>query len=53
MTFAFNYIKANGGIDTGLSYRYEGIDGKCRFIKANVGASVTVNLRFITHFHTW
>jgi len=41
MDNAFRYIKANGGIDTEESYPYEARDGKCRFKKANIGATVT------------
>ena len=42
MDSAFQYIKANNGIDTEKSYPYEARDGKCRFNKANVGATDTV-----------
>jgi cathepsin L len=41
MDQAFAYIKANGGIDTEISYPYEGVDAKCRFNAANVGANDT------------
>lgn len=41
MDSAFTYIKVNGGIDTETSYPYEGVDGKCRFSTANVGANDT------------
>jgi len=41
MDNAFRYIKANGGIDTEDSYPYEARDGKCRFKKENIGATVT------------
>jgi cathepsin L len=44
MDSAFQYIKANGGIDTEKSYPYEARDGKCRFNKANVGATDTVTM---------
>ena len=43
MDAAFQYIKANEGIDTETSYPYEARDGKCRFNKANVGATDTVS----------
>jgi cathepsin L len=41
MDQAFQYIKANEGIDTEKSYPYEAVDGKCRFKKADVGATDT------------
>ncbi|CAF1384098.1 unnamed protein product [Adineta steineri] len=41
MDSAFQYIKANNGIDTEKSYPYEAQDGKCRFKKENVGATDT------------
>jgi cathepsin L len=44
MDSAFEYIKSNKGIDTEDSYQYEARDGKCRFKKANVGATDTVNI---------
>jgi cathepsin L len=45
MDSAFQYIKANQGIDTESSYPYEARDGKCRFKKQNVGATDTVRRR--------
>jgi cathepsin L len=47
MDSAFQYIKANNGIDTESSYKYEARDGKCRFNKANVGATDTVCIIFV------
>jgi cathepsin L len=41
MDQAFDYIKDNKGIDTEKSYPYEAQDRKCRFKKANVGATLT------------
>jgi cathepsin L len=41
MDSAFQYIKSNKGIDTEASYPYEAVDGKCRFKKADVGATDT------------
>lgn len=41
MDDAFQYIKDNGGIDTEESYPYTARDGRCKFNKANVGATDT------------
>jgi len=41
MDQAFSYIKANKGIDTEESYPYTAEDGKCKFNKATIGATVT------------
>jgi len=38
MDNAFNYVKANKGIDTESSYPYEAKDGRCRFKKDKIGA---------------
>jgi len=38
------YIKANGGLDTEASYPYKAKDEKCRFKKADVGATDTGKL---------
>ncbi|XP_077488617.1 procathepsin L-like isoform X1 [Amblyomma americanum] len=41
MENAFEYIKANGGVDTEESYPYKGIEEDCKFKLADVGATVT------------
>ncbi|KAG9268256.1 cathepsin L1-like [Astyanax mexicanus] len=41
MDQAFEYIKANKGIDTEDSYPYEAVDGDCRFKPDSVGATCT------------
>uniref|UniRef100_A0A8C5HQL9 Cathepsin L1-like n=1 Tax=Gouania willdenowi TaxID=441366 RepID=A0A8C5HQL9_GOUWI len=39
MNQAFEYVKANGGIDTENSYPYEAQDGRCRYNPYTVGAT--------------
>ncbi|KAK7092520.1 procathepsin L-like [Littorina saxatilis] len=41
MDNAFTYIKKNKGIDTEESYSYSGINGRCRFKQASIGATDT------------
>ncbi|XP_034015594.1 cathepsin L1-like [Thalassophryne amazonica] len=41
MDQTFDYIKANGGIDTEDSYPYEAKDGPCRFNHLFIGATCT------------
>jgi len=41
MDQAFDYIKANKGVDTEAAYPYKAVDQKCKFKAADVGATVT------------
>merc|ERR1719318_877142 len=41
MDNAFQYIKANGGIDTESAYPYVGMDEDCHFNKSTIGAEDT------------
>lgn len=48
MDHAFQYVKANDGIDTEESYPYEGFDGLCRFKSDQIGATDTVDMNHST-----
>ncbi|KAH8236958.1 hypothetical protein KR038_001106, partial [Drosophila bunnanda] len=41
MTNAYKYIRDNGGIDTEESYPYKAVNGKCKFNRATIGATIT------------
>lgn len=41
MDQGFEYVIKNGGIDTEESYPYKPEDGKCKFNKANIGATAS------------
>nr|CDJ26735.1 cathepsin L-like cysteine peptidase 6 protein [Tityus serrulatus] len=41
MDSAFDYIKANSGIDTESCYPYTALDGSCHFKKTCIGATLT------------
>ncbi|KAL1131622.1 hypothetical protein AAG570_011236 [Ranatra chinensis] len=44
MDQAFQYVKANGGLDTESSYSYTASDGRCKYNPANAGATCTGNV---------
>jgi len=50
MDSAFEYIKANKGIDSAESYPYEAKNGVCRFNRSNVAATATVRIPFFVRF---
>jgi len=41
MNSAFNYVIANHGIDTEMSYPYQTAQSTCRFSTANIGATIS------------
>jgi len=41
MTLAFEYIIKQGGIDSEASYPYKGVQGRCKFERANVAAKIS------------
>jgi hypothetical protein len=44
MDHAFQYIKVNEGIDTEVSYPYQGVDNWCRFKADGIGATSIVSI---------
>jgi hypothetical protein len=47
MNNAFNYIKANGGIDTGASYPYVAKQETCKYSAANIGATCSGYVKIV------